>query len=98
MSAPLFPLGEIVATCGAFDAVPHPQIIDLLRRHVRGDWGCIDPEDAASNAAALAEGNRIMSAYPIDAAKSCAGFGENCVWIITEADRSMTTVLLPDEY
>jgi hypothetical protein len=44
------------------------------------------------------EGLRILSAYPLDPSKSCKGFGDNCLWIITEADRSVTTFLLPDEY
>jgi len=65
---------------------------------VRGDWGCVDPEDARANAEAALCGLRIVSAYPIDPALPCAGFGKNCLWIITEADRSVTTILLPDEY
>ncbi len=99
MSAPLFPLGQAVATPGALDASRYPgQLLELLARHVRGDWGCVDPEDAATNAEAVQEGLRILSAYPIDADRPCTGFGENCLWIITEADRSVTTILLPDEY
>lgn len=54
MSAPLFPLGQIVATPGALDAARFPgQFLELLARHVRGDWGCVDPEDAATNAEAV---------------------------------------------
>lgn len=99
MSAPLFPLGQIVATPGALAASRYPmQFMELLGRHVRGDWGCIDPDDAEANRLAVTEGNRILSAYPIDTAKPCAGFGENCLWIITEADRSVTTTLLPEDY
>lgn len=99
MSAPLFPLGQIVATPGALDASRYPeQFLELLARHARGDWGCVDPEDAVTNDEAVTAGLRILSAYAIDPALPCAGFGENCFWIITEADRSVTTILLPDDY
>lgn len=99
MSAPLFPLGQIVATPAALEASRYPeQFFELLSRHVRGDWGCVDPDDAEANRLAVAEGDRILSAYPIDPAQPCAGFGENCLWIITEADRSVTTILLPADY
>ena len=69
MSAPLFPLGQIVATPGALDASRYPcQFLELLARHVRGDWGCIDPEDGEANSLAVIEGDRILSAYAIDPA------------------------------
>ncbi len=72
MSAPLFPLGQIVATPGALDATRHPgQFLELLARHVRGDWGCIDPQDADADPFAVHEGDRILSAYPIDPALVC---------------------------
>ncbi len=99
MDAPHFPLGQTVATRGALGAARYPDhLIELLARHHRGDWGCVDAEDAESNNQAIALGNRILSAYPIDAALPCKGYGDNCLWIITEADRSVTTILLPDEY
>ena len=99
MSAPLFPLGRVVATPAALEASSGSlQFLALLARHARGDWGCIDPEDAETNRLAVTEGDRILSAYPIDPNKPCAGFGANCLWIITEADRSVTTILLPEEY
>lgn len=98
MSAPLFPLGQVVATSGALEVAPHARILSLLARHVQGDWGCVDPEDADTNRLAVSAGDRILSAYPINPEKPCAGFGENCLWIITEADRSVTTILLPEEY
>lgn len=99
MSAPLFPLGQVVATPGALDAARYPgQLLEILARHVTGDWGCVDPEDAATNTEAVHAGLRILSAYPIDPALPCAGHGDNCLWIITEADRSVTTVLLPADY
>jgi hypothetical protein len=98
MCAASFPLGQIVATPGALEATTDAQRIDYLNRHANGDWGVVCREDAATNAAAVKDGNRIISAYPIDPAKPCKGFGDNCLWIITESDRSVTTFLLPDEY
>lgn len=96
---PLFKLGRIVATPGAMNACPDPwQQIEWLCWHLTGYWGCVDAEDAATNDEAVKLGNRILSAYPIDPAKPSKGYGENTVWIITEADRSVTTILLPDEY
>lgn len=93
-----FPLGRIVATPGALEALSVERMIVLMRRHASGDWGVVDPHDRAVNEHALQNGARLLSAYPIDESKPCAGHGENCVWIITEADRSSTTVLLPEEY
>lgn len=58
----------------------------------------MDAEERETNDEARACGLRILSAYPIDPAKPCEGFGENTLWIITEADRSVTTFLLPEEY
>ncbi len=94
----LFELGEVVATPGALDATTDAQRLDFLARHIRGDWGVVCPEDRKSNFEALREGERLLSAYPIDPAKPSQGFGNNTLWIITEADRSVTTFLLPDEY
>lgn len=95
---PLFPLGQVVATPGALEAAPYARLMEALARHARGDWGCVCPEDAETNAEALEFGFRILSAYAIDPALPCEGFGANCLWIITEADRSVTTILLPEEY
>lgn len=94
----LFPLGQVVATPGALEQTNSIQRLIYLRRHQSGDWGHICPEDREVNAEAVRLGNRILSAYPIDPAKPCKGFGHNCLWIITEADRSVTTFLLPGEY
>ena len=96
----LFRLGACVATKGAAELIEADKIkpAELLMRHVTGDWGCVCDEDRATNDEALAHGNRILSAYPIDPAKPCKGYGDNCIWIITEADRSATTILLPEEY
>jgi hypothetical protein len=93
-----FPLGQIVATRGVVDAVPGQRCTECLTRHIRGDWGNVCPEDAATNDQALVDGMRLLSAYAIDPSKPAKGYGENCLWIITEADRSVTTLLFPDEY
>ena len=90
MTAPL-PLGRVMATPGALkllmEAGGHP--FDLLARHATGDWGELCAFDRRQNEVALRDGNRILSSYRV---------GGNKVWIITEADRSVTTILLPEEY
>ncbi len=95
---PRFELGQIVSTPGALDACTREHLSRCLARHLTGDWGCVDAEDAETNNEALSCGFRILSAYPIDPAKPSEGFGKNTLWIITEADRSVTTFLLPEEY
>ena len=85
-----FPLGQTVATPGALDALTSDDILAALSRHVRGDWGDCDAEDGAENELSLREGFRLFSVY-----HSAAGVK---FWVITEADRSATTVLLPSEY
>lgn len=95
---PRFQLGQIVATPGALEACSNAFMQKCLARHLTGDWGCVSDEDSKANDAALSNGERILSAYPIDPAQPCEGFGANTLWIITEADRSATTFLLPDEY
>ncbi len=87
-----FPLGQVVATPGALDALDEVGIVPfiLLHRHIQGDWGDLDIEDKEANNFAITHGNRVLSAYNItDTVK---------IWIITEADRSSTTLLLPSEY
>lgn len=98
VSRPLFTLGMIVPTPGVLDAVSPERMRACLARHVRGDFGCVCGDDAAANRAAIDDDDRILSAYAINPAEPCEGFGANCFWIITEADRSVTTFLLPDEY
>jgi hypothetical protein len=93
-----FSLGQIVATPGAVEACSLDYLIHCLLRHGRGDWGNVCDDDKATNDQALIDGDRLLSAYPIDPAQPCKGYGDNCLWIITEADRSVTTFLLPDEY
>ncbi|NCA83695.1 MAG: type I restriction endonuclease subunit M [Opitutae bacterium] len=97
--SPLFPLGQIMTTPGTNRAcLSRPYILLCLTRHQHGDWGHLCKEDAAANDEAVRSGGRIVSAYPIDPARPCKGYGENCLWVITECDRSMTTILLPSEY
>ena len=91
-------MGQVVSTPGALDACKPDHLNRCLYRHSRGDWGNVCAEDAASNNEAVKEGFRVLSASPIDPAKPCKVFGENTLWIITEADRSVTTFLLPSEY
>jgi hypothetical protein len=87
-----FPLGRIVATPGALAALEraNQSAALFLTRHAGGDWGELDRADIAENEFSLAHGFRLLSSYR-------TGIGEK-LWIITEADRSATTVLLPDEY
>lgn len=85
-----FPLGRVVATPGVLEQIPHGALLGALARHQRGDWGDVCSQDRAKNDAALQSGERILSVYrSADDVK---------FWIITEADRSYTTVLLPSEY
>ena len=84
------PLGQVVATPAALGTLTSPDIVAALRRHASGDWGDVDAEDRAANDEALSDGTRLLSAY-----KSADG---TRFWVITEADRSVTTVLLPDDY
>jgi len=86
----LFPLGQIVTTRGALDAISRDVIDKALYRHHRGDWGEVCAEDQAENDLSVKHGFRILSAYAYP--------GQPRFWIITEADRSATTVLLPSEY
>ena len=89
---PLFRLGQIVGTPGALDAMEKAEQnpVELLVRHVTGDWGYLDDEDKKENELSVREGFRILSAYKLET--------DVKVWIITEWDRSVTTILLPEEY
>ena len=92
------PLGVVVSTPGARSACDSLHMMNCLARHQAGDWGQVCEEDRGSNDDAIRFGGRILSAYPIDPSKPCKGWGANTLWIITEADRSVTTFLLPEEY
>ena len=89
---PLFDLGQLVATPGALAALEKTgqSAMDFLSRHVRGDWGDLPNEDKDENRASLEKGFRLLSSY-----RTTSG---DKIWVITEADRSVTTLLLPDEY
>jgi hypothetical protein len=86
-----FALGQLVATptVMAFADEHGVDLEALLRRHAAGDWGDVDRHDASENNAALVLGERILSAYKTPHGR---------VWIITEGDRSATTILLPSDY
>ena len=83
-------LGQIVATRGALGCLSGDDVSAALMRHRSGDWGTVGDEDWRANDYAAEHGERILSVYR-------AELGET-FWVITEADRSVTTVLLPDEY
>lgn len=81
--------GRLVATPAVLDAVPRPELLAALRRHMRCDWGDVSKADWKENDWALKNGERLLSSYK---SKNGVKF-----WIITEADRSYTTILLPSE-
>jgi Protein of unknown function (DUF2958) len=87
-----FPFGQVVATPGAVAAFEqagdHPFL--YLQRHAHGDWGDLDTQDVAESEFSLVNGLRLLSAYTLS--------DGTLIWIITEADRSVTTLLLPEEY
>ncbi len=87
-----FPLGQTYITPGAEEAlmIAGQTGIEFLRRHMSNDWGDLSDEDVRENELSLKEGFRLLSAY-----RTAKG---QKLWIITEADRSSTTILLPDEY
>ena len=89
---PLFDLGQLVATPGALAALEKTgqNAMEFLSRHVSGDWGELPQEDKDENQLSLAKGFRLLSSY-----RTSSG---DKIWVITEADRSHTTLLLPDEY
>jgi hypothetical protein len=88
----LFPLGTLVATPGALEALGRAGqcAFSIVARHQQGDWGDLKHADQAANILALVTGERIFSVFETDLGTT--------LWIITEADRSATTILLPDEY
>lgn len=92
----LFPSGHVVATPGAIERIEDAYgddesraiVLDLLARHQSGDWGTVDSHDAAANVAAIRDDERVVSSYDLPTGR---------VWIITEADRSLTTLMLPGD-
>jgi len=89
---PLFPPGRLVATPGALVLLEetHKSPLEFLARHLRGDWGDLDQEDKTENELSLKYGFRLLSSYQVNQ--------DEKLWVITEADRSVTTLLLPEEY
>jgi hypothetical protein len=87
----LFDLGRVVATPGALEILEEAGIdpSELLARHQGGDWGVIPACDARENERSVKHGWRLLSSYPL---------GDGKVWILTEATREVTTILLPSEY
>lgn len=85
-----FPLGQVVITPNALQTVSNKDVQTALQRHAAGDWGDVDEHDHKENELSLKEGFRLFSVY----------FAEDGTkfWIITEADRSSTCVLLPEDY
>ena len=84
-----FCTGMIVSTPGALRTFSSAELLQALGRHTAGDWGDLCEEDKQANDAALEHGGRLFSSYELPGGK---------LWIITEADRSVTTFLLPEEY
>ncbi|API73565.1 hypothetical protein [Ralstonia pseudosolanacearum] len=91
-SPPRLPLGHLLATPAASAALQAAgvSIFKLLNRHARGDWGDLSEEDHQQNNLAAMTGQRVLSSYLLSSGQK--------VWVVTEWDRSMTTVLLPDDY
>lgn len=92
-STVVFPFGQLTATPRALEALrrnPSVSVWTYLSRHITGDWGDVDREDSAANDRAVQEGTRLLSSYTLP--------DDTRIWIITEADRSVTTLLLPDDY
>lgn len=90
MRGPL-PLGRVLATPGALEALAEAgeSPFGYVARHAIGDWGDLCEFDRRENERSLRHGWRVLSSYPV---------GGGCLWVITEADRSVTTILLPEEY
>lgn len=91
MGQALFPLGRMFITPGAIEVCEAKSLAPdaLLLRHVCGDWSDMDEPDQVANAAAIAEGSRVFSAFQL---------GEHRLFVITESDRASTTILLAEEY
>jgi hypothetical protein len=89
---PLFTLGQVVATPGALKAIEASgdSLFTYLSRHQSGDWGEVDAHDRRENQLSLEQGFRLISVYRLSTGAK--------IWVITEADRSSTCILLPEEY
>lgn len=87
---PRFELGSVYATANAVASFPGETLLACLNRHAAGDWGDLDEEDQEANRSALSSGDRLLSSYRLGEGKK--------LWVITEHDRSATTILLPEDY
>ena len=85
-----FPLGRLLITPGASSSLTQNDVLTALSRHLDGDWGDVCDEDRDSNDEALQHSDRLLSVYHAE--------DRTKFWIITEWDRSVTTILLPSEY
>lgn len=90
MTGPKFLLGRLVTTAAVHENEKYGDIAGAVRRHVSGDWGDLDDEDKAANESGLVNEGRLLSSYVLSS--------DNQVWVITESDRSVTTVLYPSDY
>lgn len=90
MSAPKFSLGRLYITANAHATLTIAAVWLALRRHATGDWGEVDEHDRQENESSLLRGSRLLSVY-----RTLTGVK---FYLITEADRSRTTVLLPEDY
>lgn len=88
--SPKFPLGAIVVTAAALSSLSQLDMIEAVIRHQEGDWGELEPEDIHANERALVQGLRLFSVYRLR--------GGTKFYVITEHDRSVTTILLPSDY
>ena len=88
--SPKFPLGQVVITPGALNVLTANDVRSALQRHSTGDWGDVDQGDRQENELSVCRGFRLLSAYRTSSGTK--------FWVITEADRASTTILLPEEY
>lgn len=89
MSKPLFALGNLLVTPRVRDFLSQGEAMDIIRLHSQGEWGELSEEDKKENDLFVKEGHRILSSYRVRG---------KTIWVITEADRSVTTLLFPEEY
>lgn len=85
-----FQPGRLVATPGVMSAVSRTDLMNAFQRHLQCDWGSVSHQDSARNDQSLQNGGRLLSVYHSSEGQK--------FWMITEADRSVTTILLPEEY